>query len=121
MKKPTNFRGGGGGITPIDHWPFISENSTRQQFSSGPVAEKDWKAFSQHLLYLTADFSNDEGYKTLHTLLGDICVSTKQKKKEIIFYLAVPPVSAQTIIEKLGQHKLCTGTFDPKIVMEDSL
>jgi glucose-6-phosphate 1-dehydrogenase len=88
------------------------------QFAVESVAEKDWKAFSQHLLYLSTDFSNDEGYKTLHSLLGDICVSTPQKKKEVIFYLAVPPVSAPTIIEKLGQHKLCTGTFDPKIVME---
>jgi len=50
-----------------------------EQFSSEPVAEKDWKAFSQHLLYLSADFSDDEGYKTLHSLLGDICVATPQK------------------------------------------
>ena len=89
-----------------------------KQFSSEPVAEKDWKAFSHHLVYLSADFSDDEGYKTLHTLLGDICVPTPQKKKEVIFYLAVPPSVAPTIITKLGQHKLCTGTFDPKIVME---
>ena len=89
-----------------------------KQFSSEPVAEKDWKAFSQHLLFLSADFSNDEGYKTLHRLLGDICVSTQQKKKEVIFYLAVPPSVAPTIITKLGQHKLCTGTFDPKLVIE---
>ena len=105
--------------------PEMSDEAYRQfardaieQFSSESVAEKDWKTFSQHLLYLTADFDSDEGYKALHKLLGDICVPTQQRKKEVIFYLATPPVAAPTIIERLGRHKLCTGTFDPKIIME---
>jgi glucose-6-phosphate 1-dehydrogenase len=88
------------------------------QFSSKPLAEKDWKTFRPRLFYLTADFRSDEGYAALHNLLGDICVPTHQKKKEVIFYLAVPPRAAPPIIEKLGHHKLCEGTFDPKIVME---
>jgi glucose-6-phosphate 1-dehydrogenase len=104
------------GMSDEEYRNFV--RNALEQFELKPIAEKGWKAFSQHLFYLTADFNSDEGYTTLRNLLGDICIPTQEKKKEVIFYLAVPPAAAPVVIEKLGHHKLCEGTFDPKIVLE---
>ena len=89
-----------------------------EQFAQEAFKESDWNQFCQHLFYHYSDFSSDEGYKTLYNRLGEVCLPTPQKKKELIFYMAVPPADAPLIITKLGQHRFCEDTFEPKIVME---
>jgi glucose-6-phosphate 1-dehydrogenase len=89
-----------------------------QEFAQESFTQSGWDEFSKHLFHISADFNNDEGYEDLYDRLGEICHSKQENKKELIFYLAVPPPAAPLIVTKLGLHKFCEGNFEPKIVME---
>jgi len=89
-----------------------------QEFAQDSFTRSGWDEFSKHLFHISSDFKNDEGYKELYDRIGEICQSKQNGKKEVIFYLAVPPSAAPLIITKLGQHKFCEENFAPKIVME---
>lgn len=118
-RLPRDFSVVGFGLPEMSDEEY--RNFTREsleQFSRGSFNERDWDQFSRHLFYISADFSGDEGYKALYNRIGEICVPTPQQKKELIFYLAVLPAAAPTITAKLGQHKFCEESFEPKIVME---
>jgi len=104
------------GMSDEEYRNFARESF--EQFSHESLTESDWETFGQHLFYLSTAFDSDEGYRNLYHRLGDICRATPDNKKEVIFYLAVPPTFAPVIITKLGEHKLCEESFEPKIVME---
>jgi len=89
-----------------------------QEFARESFTQSGWDEFSGHLSHISADFTSDEGYRELYNRLNEICLPTPKNTREVIFYLAVPPVFAPVIITKLGQHKFCDETFEPKIVME---
>jgi glucose-6-phosphate 1-dehydrogenase len=88
------------------------------EFTASTLTEGIWQDFSRHLFHMSSRFDDDEGYRNLYHRLGDLCVPNASHKKEVIFYLAVPPVYAPLIVTKLGTHSLCEDTFQPKIVME---
>jgi glucose-6-phosphate 1-dehydrogenase len=50
--------------------------------------------------YIQSSFSEEKGYEELRTYL------VKQKIKNVLFYLATPPESYETIIEHIGLKKL---------------
>jgi glucose-6-phosphate 1-dehydrogenase len=74
-----------------------------------PVDQDIWQSFSEQLFYHRSEFDNDEGYKSLKTLLDDL-----EKKFEtggnLIFYLSVPPSYFPMIVEKLNRN----GLIHPK-------
>ncbi len=105
--------------------PMMSDEEFRefaqrslQEFARETFTQSSWDEFRTHLFHLSSDFNNDEGYRDLYKSLGEICHPTQDDKREVVFYLAVPPSVAPVIITKLGQHKFCEGNFEPKIVME---
>jgi glucose-6-phosphate 1-dehydrogenase len=89
-----------------------------QEFARDSFTGSSWDEFEGHLYHISSDFGSDEGYRDLYRSLGEICVPKKDNKREVIFFMAVPPGVAPVIIAKLGQHHLCTEDFEPKIVME---
>lgn len=89
-----------------------------ERFSQESFEEESWEEFGPHLYHISSDFSSDEGYTNLYNRIGEICRATHENKKEVVFFLAVPPSAAPVIIMKLGQHKFCEESFKPKIIME---
>jgi len=89
-----------------------------QEFARDSFTQSSWDEFREHLYHISSNFNNDEGYKELYHRLGELCVPKKGEKREVVFYLAVPPSATPMIITKLGMHKLCGEGFEPKIVME---
>ena len=87
-------------------------------FSPIRILEGEWKSFSEHLFYISADFANEEGFQTLDAMIGDKCSPDEKQKKEVIYYFAVPPDAAPTIITKLQHHRLCENGIEAKMVME---
>ena len=76
------------------------------QFSrSKPVDNALWKTFSEQLYYLSSNFDNDAGYKTLSQFLSalDRRIGTKGNR---VYYLSVQPSFFPAIVEKLHQHEL---------------
>ncbi len=88
------------------------------EFSPLPLAQGEWDAFCSHLTYLSADFSSPQAYGKLALVIEDTCSLNVRNKREVIFYFAVPPSAAPLIIYHLGQHRLCEGSVEPKMVME---
>ncbi len=89
-----------------------------QEFARDTFTESSWDEFRGHLYHVSSNFNSDEGYQELYHRLGELCVPKKGGRREVVFYLAVPPLEAPVIIKKLGMHRLCGEGFEPKIVME---
>jgi glucose-6-phosphate 1-dehydrogenase len=82
-----------------------------ETFSPESFNQSLWDEFSQHLSHVSADFNGDQGYTNLYNRINELCVPTPENKREVIFFLAIPPSVAPVIITKLGQHKFCIGSI----------
>ena len=89
-----------------------------QKFNSELLKEKSWHTFQEHLFYLSSDFNSARRYSLLKNRIIEITPLTKEKTKEVIYYLAVPPQTVPVIIERLAQHSLCGQDFSTRIIME---
>ncbi|MFB0526500.1 MAG: glucose-6-phosphate dehydrogenase, partial [bacterium] len=87
-------------------------------FSQESLDDNNWNEFAKHLFYLSSDFKTGDNYKKLYHRINEITASTKENKKEVIFYLAVPPQFAPVILEKLKQNGLNKGPFKTIVIME---
>jgi glucose-6-phosphate 1-dehydrogenase len=82
------------------------------------ILEDEWNRFSAHLFYISADFSSDDGFSRLNALINDKCPPAGSRKKEVIFYFAVPPVAAPEIVRQMQRYHLCSEGIEPRLVME---
>jgi len=89
-----------------------------EKFSEGFLDKSNWQKFARHLFYLSADFRTDANYRILGRRIDEIGVTTEKNRKDVIFYMAVPPKFAPLIIEKLKEKHLNKGTFNTKVIME---
>ncbi|NIM02805.1 glucose-6-phosphate dehydrogenase [bacterium] len=89
-----------------------------KKFSQESLDDKNWNQFARHLFYLSSDFKIGDNYKKLYRRINEVTSSTKENKKEVIFYLAVPPQFAPVIIEKLKENGLSKSTFNSRVIME---
>lgn len=69
-------------------------------------AGKEWQEFNKHIYYQTFDSDNDDDYQFL-------C-----GRKNLLYYLAIPPELVPTVVCKLGQKKLCRHESSAKIIVE---
>jgi glucose-6-phosphate 1-dehydrogenase len=95
---------------------FVKEGFDK--FLGQPVDENVWLDFSRHLFYLSSDFEVDENYKLLCRRINEINVASSSARKDLIFYLAVPPQHTPLIVERLKEHSLCKEEFNTKVVVE---
>ncbi len=83
-----------------------------------PFDEKKWDDFKRHLFYFAGTFAGDEDFKDLSVRMDQISVPGGEGRKEIIYYLALPPQTAPQIVEGLKSHGLCQNIFLTKIIVE---
>ncbi|MBI5666023.1 MAG: hypothetical protein HZC49_13195, partial [Nitrospirae bacterium] len=62
-----------------------------EEFNKGPFNETCWENFSRHLFYVSGKFDDVESYKKLSQRIEDVAKPTAGGKREVIYYLAVPP------------------------------
>lgn len=89
-----------------------------REFSIDPFDKEKWKSFSSHIFYLSGGFEDDESYKKLSERLEDITPPTGKEKREIIYYLAVPPRYFPEIVRRLSVCNLCKGTYNTRLIIE---
>lgn len=89
-----------------------------QRFTDESIDESEWKEFSKHLFYLSVAFEEDETFKSLVKKINRLSIPTSKKIRDVVYYMAVPPQVTPLVVEKLGNHNLCKGIFNTKIIVE---
>lgn len=87
-------------------------------FSRIPIEDNAWETYGSRISYIPADFSDPRAYQMLLGKIQDTCELNAEQKREVIYYLAVPPAAAKLIITNLKENRLCEGSIEPKMVME---
>ena len=77
-----------------------------------------WDEFAKHLFYLAGNFGSDESFQRLTEKIIDVSVPTDEGRKDVIYYMAVPPQIMPLAVGKLRLHDLCKGVFRTKIIVE---
>ncbi len=76
------------------------------------------KRFTEHLFYLSGDFTAADTYARLCERMSSVGPGQEDKDANTIFYLAVPPGVLPSIVGRLHEFNLCRGLFRGKIVVE---
>ncbi len=88
------------------------------QFSRRGKAEADaWKAFADHLSFLSVDFAKMDTYDALEEQLDGLDKEWGAKASRI-FYQATPPGLVEMIVQNLGKSKLAHQRQRTRIVLE---
>jgi glucose-6-phosphate 1-dehydrogenase len=87
-------------------------------FSDGSFDSGKWEEFSRRVFFLSDAFEKDSTYTDLTKRLEEISIPATDGTRNVIFYLAVPPVVTPMIVGKLKQFNLCKGPFSVKIIIE---
>lgn len=82
-----------------------------KKYSRNPVDSKIWKKLAAMIIYYKFDFADLDRYDILHRYIQDVeedfCTAGNR-----VFYLAVPPVDFETIVNGIQKGKLtedCSG------------
>jgi glucose-6-phosphate 1-dehydrogenase len=81
----------------------------------GVIDKELWDGFCEHLFYSSGQVSEDE---TMLRLLSRLREPKIEADKNVIYYLAVPPVMTPDIVRRLKAFDMCGGLFNAKIVIE---
>jgi glucose-6-phosphate 1-dehydrogenase len=87
-------------------------------FSEGSFESGKWEEFSRRVFFLSDTFEKDSTYADLTKRLEEISIRATDGTRNVIFYLAVPPVVTPMIVGKLKRFNLCKGPFSVKIIIE---
>ncbi len=83
----------------------------------GPAADQDWQDFAASIGYLSADFTTEEGGRTLAEHLAGLVQEGEQPPNRI-FYLAIPPTLVAAVAGQLQQVGLCRDCARDRMVVE---
>jgi len=72
--------------------------------------------FVSHLRYLSGGLDDPASYERLCQYVQE--KQSREKRENLLFYCAVPPVLLPVIVQQLKNHALCRGTVNSKIVIE---
>jgi glucose-6-phosphate 1-dehydrogenase len=100
-----------------EHYRSMMKEAVRK-FNDEPLEETKWNEFSKHLFYLSGNFERDESYSNLIKKINRLTASREKERRDVIYYMAVPPQVMPLAVEKLKHHNLCKGIFQTKIVVE---
>jgi glucose-6-phosphate 1-dehydrogenase len=89
-----------------------------QEFGKDPITDKCWEKFSKNLYYISGKFDDKKSYDKLSEKLENVAKPTEQGRKEIIYYMAVPPRFLKGIFEMMPNCDLCKGTFYSRVIIE---
>jgi glucose-6-phosphate 1-dehydrogenase len=82
-----------------------------------PFDEDGWDEFGRRLFYLRGSFENDADFAVLRERVDKIGMPVSGTK-HVICYMAVPPQVVPAAVRKMKDHRLCSGQYDMKIVIE---
>src|SRR5208337_3241526 len=101
----------------VERYRSIMEGAVRE-YGEELFDAASWIEFSQHLFYLAGHFEDNETFERLTEKVRQISIPTEKGRREVIYYMAVPPQSTPVIVSKLKRYALSKETFSTKIIME---
>ena len=118
-KLPSQFSIIGFGMPELDDIKYREiVDEALQKFSKETYNNKDWKEFQSRLFYVGGDFENDKNYQNLSKKIDQNFYENKEGTRNLLYYMAVPPVFFPVITKKLKKFSLNEGKFNPRIIIE---
>ena len=91
---------------------------TVREFSQPPWDEEKWGQFRKRLFYFVVPLENGESYRALCGKIEELAPPVPDGRKEVVYYMALPPETTPQVIGQLQAQGLCRERFHTKIVME---
>lgn len=118
-EMPEDFAIIGFGLPPLDDRGYRDfARAALEEFGEEENDQTQREAFLKKLFYRPGNFGDGDNYQKLTADLYRFGGGENGKKRPVIYYLAVPPDLAPTIIPLLDEHRLCQGRFETKIIIE---
>ncbi|RMG68297.1 MAG: glucose-6-phosphate dehydrogenase [Nitrospirae bacterium] len=95
----------------------FTDNHFREHLMSTLKDTEGRDEFLKHLYYSPVDYSNTETYRNLKGRLQQIEKKLKTGKRRL-FYLAVPPIITEEIVNALGESSLVRNLPEARIIIE---
>jgi len=95
----------------------LMEEAVRK-FAGETFEEARWKEFSKHLFYLPGNFEEDESFTSLIKKIAKVSAPLSKMRRDVVYYMAVPPQVMPLAVGKLKHHDLCKGVFRTKVIVE---
>jgi glucose-6-phosphate 1-dehydrogenase len=96
-------------------------NLAREAFQTSDPSlfqEEKWGEFRSHLFYFSGDLKVEESYGRLCARLDEIAAPAAGRRKDLVYYMALPPEMSPRVVKMLDQHGLCRGAVNTKIIVE---
>lgn len=77
-----------------------------------------WNEFSRHLYFFSGPLEEEEAYGRLCEKIDLISTPEQEGKRNVIYYMAVPPHITPVAVERLKGLDLCRGRYSTKIIVE---
>jgi len=89
-----------------------------QEFGEGAFDEALWSAFSERVFFHSGHFEDDLAYRGLTEKIGAVSPPPVREKRNLIYYMSVPPHVTPVAVERLSRHELCRGRYDTRVIVE---
>ena len=110
--------GVGGSQLGDDEYRARIKEALMRAADGGSFREDVWGEFQGHLGYFSGNLEKDQAYGELRGRLGATVVPSGAGKKDVVFYLALPPDMVPGVVARLGAAGFADGSLEPKIVVE---
>ncbi len=88
------------------------------QESGQSLDESKWPDFAKHLFYLQGDLGKDETCRRLREKIDADPLQSPTGRKEVIFYLAIPPQTTRMVVEMLKKHLSDRESWNLRVIVE---
>ena len=110
LTDPTRIIGASRSALSHDEYRKFATDALKEHLKKGEFEEKEVKAFTDRLFYISVDAKSEQGWDKLKELLDE------GKERVRAFYLAVTPALFGDIAAQLKKHEMITP--DSRIVVE---
>jgi len=89
-----------------------------QDFGPNLFDGQKWEEFGRHLFYRPGASTGDENFEQLCAKIDRIAPPAENGRRDVIYYMALPPQETPRVVEELKNHGLCRGAWQSKIIVE---
>ena len=89
-----------------------------REFGEEGFDEAQWNEFSKRVFFHSGHFEDDEAYRGLEEKIGVISLPADRGKRNVIYYMSVPPHVTPVAVEKMKRHELCGERYSTKVIIE---
>ena len=109
--------GVGGSPLSDEEYRGVVEKALRES-SEIRFDEEKWGGFRNHLRYLSGNLEEEETYQRLGLFFDQHPPAAPAGPRKVVYYMALPPQIAPTVVKGLNGHGLCGPPLDAKIIVE---